>query len=318
MPPIILASIGAGVLSAVLYGAAASGTAISIIPIYLSPLPLFMAGLSYGGLAALIGGIAATAAIMLAGGPLIALAYLSINATAPIVLSYAANWSREIVTGDGAPLIEWYPSGLLFAWLSGLGIALIVLLALIMQAYEGGLEAWIPNILQVEQMVQTITQAQLQTGAPPMDDAVLRERLVRLALPGLGLFWTLIAIGNGALAQRILVWLGRNARPSPELFNMQLPQFMLWPLAGGALLALLPGDLGLTGAAVASLAVAPYFFLGLATVHVISHRLPGRAFVLSAVYILLLALGWPFLIIVGLGIVEHFANLRRTYATAKP
>ncbi len=319
MPPsLLLISICAGLLSAVLYGAAATGSALSIIPIYLSPLPLFMAGLSYGGTAALIGGIAATGAIALAGGPLLALAYFLVNAAAPIVITRAANWSRQITAKDGASSIEYYPAGLLFAWLSGLGIAIMVLLALFTQTYEGGLGGWIPQIVQVEALSQTIIQAQIQTGSVPIDEVALQQRLIRFALPGLGLFWTLISIGNGALAQRLLVRLGRNARPSPELLNMYLPQFMLWPLAGGAVLAFFPGDLGLTGTVVTALAAIPYFFLGLATIHVISHRLPGRGLALTGLYVLLLAMGWPFLFIVGLGIVEHFANLRRTYAVAKP
>ncbi len=318
MPPSLLISISAGLLSAVLYGAAATGSALSIIPIYLSPLPLFMAGLSYGGTAALIGGIAATGAIALAGGPVLALAYFLVNAAAPIVITRAANWSRPVTARDGASSLEYYPAGLLFAWLSGLGIAITVLLALFMQTYEGGLGGWIPQLIQLDTLSQTIIQAQIQTGAAPIDEGALQQRLISFALPGLGIFWTLISIGNGALAQRLLVRLGRNARPSPELLSMHLPQFMLWPLAGGGILAFFPGDLGLTGAVVMVLAAIPYFFLGLAAVHVISHRLPGRAFALGGVYLLLLALGWPILLIVGLGIFEHFANLRRTYAVAKP
>lgn len=318
MPPFLFISIGAGLLSAVLYSAATTGSALSIIPMYLSPLPLFMAGLGYGGTAALIGGIAATGAIAVVGGPLLAFAYFLVNAAVPIVITRAANWSREIITEDGVTHIEYYPAGLLFAWLSGLGIAITLVLALFMQSFEGGLGGWIPQIVQVDLLSQTIIQTQMQSGSAPIDEAVLQQRLIRFALPGLGLFWTLLSIGNGALAQWLLVRLGRNARPSPELSNMYLPQFMIWPLVGGVILALFPGDIGLTGAAITALAAIPYFFLGLATVHVISHRLPGRVFALTGIYVLLLALGWPILLIVGLGIVENFVNLRRTYAVAKP
>ncbi|MGK2870930.1 MAG: hypothetical protein ACSLFL_01585 [Alphaproteobacteria bacterium] len=318
MPPYLFISIAAGLLSAVLYGAAASGSMLSIIPIYLSPLPLFLAGLGYGGTAALIGGISATGAIALAGGPLLGVAYFLVNAAAPIIVTRAANWSRQVTAENGSSSIEYYPAGMLFAWLSGLGIVIMVLLALFMQRYEGGLSGWIPQIIQVEALSQTIMQAQLQTGSVPIDEEALRSRLIQFALPGLGLFWMLISIGNGALAQHLLVRLGRNARPTPDFVNMDLPQFMLWPLLGAAVLAFFSGDLGLIGAVVATLAAMPYFFLGLATVHVISHHLPGRAFALTGFYVLLLALGWPVLLIVGLGIVEHFANLRRTYAIAKP
>ncbi|MFZ5930966.1 MAG: hypothetical protein ACOY15_07095 [Pseudomonadota bacterium] len=316
MPPFLFISIGAGLLSAVLYGAATTGSVLAIIPMYLSPLPLFMAGLGYGGTAALIGGIAATGAIAVVAGPGLAFAYFLVNAAVPIVITRAANWSREITLESGATINEYYPAGLLFAWLSGLGIVITVLLALFMQTHEGGLGGWIPHIVQVDTLSQIIIQAQVQSGSPPVDEAVLQQRLIQLALPGLALFWTLLSIANGALAQRLLVRLGRNARPSPDLLYMYLPQFMVWALAGGAMLALFPGDIGLTGAVVTALAAIPYFFLGLATVHVISHCLPGRAFALTGVYVLLLALGWPILLIVGLGIVESFVNLRRINAVA--
>jgi hypothetical protein len=318
MPPFVLVSIGAGLLSAVLYGSAASGIGLSIIPMYLSPLPLFLIGLSYGGMAALVGGLSATAALALVGGPLLAIAFFLSNAAAPILLARVANWSRAFVDQNGQSVTEYYPTGLLFAWLSGLGIAIALALTLYMQTLEGGFAGWLPSIIEIKVLTDAIVQAQIQSGGVPTDEMVLQERLIRLALPGLALFWALISIGNGALAQRIAVRFGRNLRPSPELLNMNLPQFMLLPLVGGVVLAFLPGDFGFFGSVMVTLAAVPYFFLGLATVHVISHRLPGRAFALSGVYILLAALGWPLLLIVGIGIVEHFVNLRLTYGVVKP
>ncbi|MSP42394.1 MAG: DUF2232 domain-containing protein, partial [Alphaproteobacteria bacterium] len=280
--------------------------------------PLFMAGLSLGGSAALVAAGAGVTAIAVAGGPMLSLAYFVVNAAAPILICRTANLSREFTGPDGKTRIEYYPAGLMFAWLSGLGTVIMLLLALYVHRFEGGMEVWIPRILEVERLSQAILQAQMQTGSTQVDMAGLQQRLVLFALPGLALFWTLICIGNGALAQRLLVRLGRNIRPSPELLNMSLPGFMLWPLAAGLILAFVPGDIGLSGLVVAVLAAIPYFFLGLATVHVISHRLPGRKFALAGIYILLMALGWPFLLIVGLGIIEQFANLRLSYAVAKP
>ena len=318
MPPFIFVSVGAGLLSAVLYGAAASGMALSLIPIYLSPLPLFLAGLSYGGVAALIGGLTASAAITLAGGPLFALAYFLSNAAAPIVLTRVANWSRSVSTDEGPAAIEYYPTGLLFAWLCGLGNIIMLGLTLFMQTREGGLSGWIPQIIEIDALTKTFVMAQVQAGAEPVDEALLRQRLISLALPGLGLFWAMISIGNAALAQRILVRLARNLRPSPELLQMYLPVFMIWPLLAGTVLAFIPGDAGIFGSVMATLGAIPYFFLGLATVHVISHRLPGRGFALTGFYILLVVLGWPSLLIVGVGIFEQFANSRRNYTVYKP
>ncbi len=318
MPPFILVSIGAGLLSAVLYGSAASGIGLSIIPMYLSPLPLFLVGLSYGGTAALFGGLSATAALALAGGPMLAIAFFLANAIAPIILTHVANWSRTFNGPNGQPVTEFYPTGYLFAWLGGIGMAIALALTLFMQSYEGGLTGWIPRIIELEGLSKAIIQAQIQSGGAPTDELVLQARLTGLVLPAVALFWSLISMGNGALAQQLAVRFGRNLRPSPELLTMYLPQFMLWPLIGGVALAFLPGDFGYFGSVLMTLAIIPYFFLGLATVHVISHRLPGRAMALTGLYLLLVALGWPSLLIVGVGIIEHFANLRLTYGVVKP
>lgn len=301
-----------------MYGSAASGFGISIIPIYLSPLPLFLVGLTYGGTAALLGGLSATAALALAGGPMLAIVFFLANAAAPIVLTHVANWSRTFNDSDGQPVTIFYPTGYLFAWLSCLGIAIALALTLFIQSFEGGLGGWIPRVIELEVLTKAIIQAQLQSGAAPTDELVLKTRLIGLVLPGLALFWSLISIGNGALAQRLAVRFGRNLRPSPEFLSMYLPQFMLWPLVGGLLLAFLPGDFGYFGSVLVTLAAVPYFFLGLATVHVISHRLPGRAFALTGVYMLLVVLGWPSLLIVGVGIIEYFVNLRLSYGVVKP
>lgn len=313
MPPSLLISVSAGLLSAVFYAAAASGSVLSLLTVYISPLPLFMVGLSYGGTAALIGGLCGTVALSLIDGPSTGLAYFLANAAAPIVLTRVALWSRSVQLTDTASEIEWYPTGLMFVWLSGLGIMLIIAFALVLQTFDGGLSGWIQQALPVDLLTKILVDAQQQAGRSPVDENVMRQNLTWFALPGLALFWSLIAIGNGALAQRFLVRLRRNLRPSPELVTMTLPVYWLVPLIIGGLMTAIPGDIGLTGGTIAILAAIPYFFLGLATVHVISHRLPARVFALTVFYILLMALGWPFLLITGLGIVEHFVNYRRTF-----
>ena len=133
---------------------------------------------------------------------------------------------------------------------------------------------------------------------------------VKDAMPGAAVFWMLTAIGNGTLAQWLAVRSGRNLRPSPRFTEITLPTFMAIPLLAGTALAFLPGDIGMVGAAIAALAATPYFFLGLAVVHVISRGLPARGFTLAVYYILILMFGWPVLLTVGLGIADQFTGLR--------
>lgn len=305
-----LITAGAGILSAILYATAATGVAASLLPMLLAPLPLFMVGLSVGARAAQFAGLVGAAAIGVAGGSMIGLAYLLSNALAPMLLCHFALLTRQSSTASDQSIVEWYPPGMLFAWLSVLGIVLLIGFSLIIQSFDGGLRGWIASAAQIDTLTATLIQTQIQAGQPAFDEAVLRERLITLALPGLGIFWSGLALANGALAQYCLVRIKRHARPTPAFLSMDLPTFMRLVLLAGTGASLLPGDMGLTGLAVMSVAAIPYFFLGLACVHVISRPLPARAIVLTVFYVLLVALGWPCLLVVGLGVAEQFAGLR--------
>lgn len=308
---------GAGILSALLYATASTGAAVSLIPMLLAPLPLFMAGLSQSRHAALVAGIIGAAAIAVAGGPMIAMAYLLSNALAPMLLCHFAMLSRPFSSAAGEGVLEWYPPGLLFAWLSGLGIVLMLVSVLAIQSIEGGLRQWITEAAQIDALTVAVIKAQMQAGQPAFDEAELRDRLINLALPGLGIFWSGLALANGALAQHLLVRVKRNARPSPAFLFMELPAFLRLPLLAGIGASALPGDMGLTGVAIAAIAALPYFFLGLACIHVISRPLLARGFALTLLYILMVAFGWPVLLVAGLGIIEQFAGYRfRTAAQA--
>lgn len=317
MPSYLLISLAAGLISALLHASAATGAAASLLLIYFAPLPVFFAGLTAGAGSAVIAGIAATAAIAVAGGPQFAISYFLANAAAPIVLCRYANLSRQYSETNGTAATEWYPAGHLFAWLWGVGSIIVILLALIAQTQTEGLRGWIGEILQVEQLATSVAVAQLNAGGEAVDEAVLRKVLIAFAMPGAAVFWMLTAIGNGTLAQWLAVRSGRNLRPSPRFTEITLPTFMAIPLLAGTALAFLPGDIGMVSAAIAALAATPYFFLGLAVVHVISRGLPARGFTLAVYYILILMFGWPVLLTVGLGIADQFTGLRYRFIASQ-
>lgn len=314
MPPYLFICIAAGLLSAIVYGTAAANLTLSLLAIYFAPLPLFLAGLMYGGASAIIAGLAGAGALALASSPATALAYFLLIASAPALVTRAALWSRESgMENAPSPSVEWYPSGLLFTWLCGLGVTLVLVFYFLMQTIEGGISGLLFRNLQMGALTKTFLQMQVQTGSPPMNEADLQQFLIRLALPMMAFFWMMIAIGNGALAQSILVSLGRNGRPSPRLTSMNLPGHLLLPLSLGLMGSFLPGDRGLAASAIAALAAIPYFFLGIATLHVISRPLPGRGVALTIFYVLLAVYGWPAILMVMMGVTEHFAGFRRRY-----
>jgi hypothetical protein len=64
---------------------------------------------------------------------------------------------------------------------------------------------------------------------------------------------------------------------------------------------------------------APYFFLGLAVVHSLARLAPSKVFVLTTFYV---ALGVFFAFagaaVVGLGVIEQWAGVRRRFVGAGP
>jgi len=111
-----------GALAACPYLAPLSGTPGSLILVYLSQLPLFIGGLWGGVTAAALAGLTASLMLLLASNIIAVSMFAALNVVPVILLVRQALLAR---TGaDGA--IEWYPPGLLTAWLTGLGLTAIV------------------------------------------------------------------------------------------------------------------------------------------------------------------------------------------------
>src|SRR5207244_10549004 len=89
--------------------------------VYLRQLPLFVAGLWLGVGASMLAGLAASLILMAASNLIAAAVFAGLNAVPVVLLVRQSLLAR---TGAGAEgVIEWYPPGLLAAWLTGLGLA---------------------------------------------------------------------------------------------------------------------------------------------------------------------------------------------------
>jgi hypothetical protein len=148
------------------------------------------------------------------------------------------------------------------------------------------------------------------TGSNRMIDVVLP------IFPGtVGTSWVLMTVLNAVFAQKLLVRLGQNIRPSPAYAELVLPQWASWPLvlsAGAALTGPLLGmeDLGYIGRNTAMVMALPYFFLGLAVIHTLARQVTATGPILFAVYLVVLISGWAALVVAGVGIVEQWIGLR--------
>lgn len=124
--------------------------------------------------------------------------------------------------------------------------------------------------------------------------------------------WPLLLLGNMQLAQALLVRVKRNLRPQENYDRLQLPIWLVVPLAvfmAGA--ALLTGWPATMSAALAAILLAAYFLLGLAIIHAISRHWNGRGFLLAVLYFLIFVMAWVIIPVSLMGLLDTRFDFRK-------
>src|SRR5271169_4360576 len=122
-----------GSVGAALYLAVLTGSPGSLILVYLAQLPLFAAGLWLGVAAAAAAALTASVVLLAVGGIIAAALFAGLYAVPVVVLVRQALLARN--GPEGA--VEWYPPGLLTAWLTGLGLAALAVAVLLLGGASG-------------------------------------------------------------------------------------------------------------------------------------------------------------------------------------
>lgn len=299
----ILAALGGGLVSAIFYISVKTGTPGSILLAYLSPLPLFLAGLAAGWKGAAVA--CAVAAAGVAAGTSFAAAgmFLALIVAPALIVVRQGLLSRP---GGTAGALEWYPPGLLLGWLTGYGLAGLCAVALYLSGAAGGLEGAASRFLNAT--LGQMTEAPQNPRVQFVLDALARY------LPGMiAAVWLIVTAANAALAQALLVRFGWNRRPSPPFAALVLPRWVTGALVVVALTTLVSGQIGTLGLNALIVTAVPFLFLGLAVLHALLRRVAARGFILAVLYLLLVLFGWPAIFIVGIGIMEQWVELRRRY-----
>lgn len=300
-----LIAVGGGLVCALLYLSVMSGSTGAILFTYLSQLPLFLVGLSLGLTPAAIACIVAAGAIAVGANFAAAGLFCVLSAAPVLILVRQGLVSRPRAHGGQ---VEWYPPGLLLSWLTGYGLVLFAITLLALLGSEGGIEGAARGY--IEATLGNISAA----AADPRFDRVIQS-FIRYFPAIVVTTWLVMVVINAALAQNMLKQFKRNRRPSPKFADLELPGWMITGLAVVVLVSFVPGRIGITGQNAALIIGLPFFFLGLAVIHAVSHRFGMRRLFLMAIYAILIMFGWPIIVVTGLGIVEQWAHFRRRFAT---
>jgi len=273
-------------------------------------LPICLAGLGWGGVAALLSAVTGTVMIGAVLGPATAAVFAMSIAAPTALLTHLALLSRPAVTPQGHQIavLEWYPPGRIVGWAALIAGLLAGLLVLFLGYDQETYRDSIRGILNHSALKEIDRDGTLFT-----DDTIAKisTMLARTLPAAFAIVWLAIALFNLWMAGLIVDASGRARRPWPDLHSLELPNAFLVIFAGALAASFLPGLPGLLATGLAGALLFAYVLQGLAVLHVYSQGVPARALLLAIVYLGILLLGWVAIIVAILGLAEPLLGLRQ-------
>lgn len=289
--------LAAGLLSALLFLSLVKGIALGFVLSYVAPLPLMMAGLALGMGASVTAGLVGAVVVALGFGGMSALSFLAAAALPALVVTNRALLWRQPQDGP----TEWYPPGLILAWLTAAVLALMCIGAILVAGHPEGVKGWV-----TETIGRTLDL--LATELPPDERPKVAGWWSSFFPAMVCASWLVMIVANATGAQGLLVRLGRNRRPSPVYRQLWLPDWLAGLMVVAALASqVIGGDVGYVGGNVALVVLIPFMFLGLAGIHQWAAGKPQARLILAATYgLLALVFVWTALAVAVLGMVRFW------------
>jgi len=316
MTVIIVIALAAGAASATMFASISSGALISLLLVYLAPLPLMLAAIAWGPLAAAIGGIAACLALSVIFGLPLGIGY-AISVALPawwlghLVLlgrPVTANATSAQAVKDGD--LEWYPVGRILLWIAcfaGLStFAALLTIGTDAASITGVLRNFLLRVLAKNEVIPNDEIDQWVDG------------LVLMAFAGAAVFSTIMLTLNLWLAAKITAASGRLRRAWPDLRTAALPPMTLAALCVAIALCFVGGLVAILALIVASALMMAYAFTGFAVLHTLTLPLKSRAFWLGSAYAIVLLFDWPVLAVALLGVADAVFGFRARYLRSRP
>jgi hypothetical protein len=317
MIAIVLIGLAAGCASALMFASIISGALISLLLFYLAPLPLMVAALGWGPIAATIGGIAAASGL----GVIFSLPYciaFAITVALPAWwLGHLALLGRPLddpAAGNGAapaaPQFEWYPVGRVLLWIAGFAalttIAAMLTLGSDAETISNSLRSGLMRILGS------------RDAASPGDIERWVTALAIVAPAAATIVAMMTLTLNLWLAGKITATSGRLQRPWPDLKSAELPPMTLVALCVALALCFVGGLVAMFAQIATTALMMAYGLTGFAVLHTLTLAFKSRVFWLCCTYAIVVAFGWPVLAMIALGLADAVFGLRQRYLRGKP
>jgi hypothetical protein len=314
---IALIALAAGSASALMFASIISGALISLLLFYLAPLPLMVAALGWGPIAATIGGIVAASSLGLMFGLSYCIAFVVTVALPAWWLGHLALLGRPLPhagSGNGAapaaPLLEWYPVGRILLWIAGFAIlttiAAMLTLGTDAETITGSLRRGLSRILGP------------RDAATSGDTERWVDALAIIAPAAAAIVAMMTLTLNLWLAGKITATSGRLHRPWPDLKRAEVPPMTLVVLSVALAFCFIGGIMALFAQITATALLMAYAITGFAVLHTLTLALKGRAFWLSCAYGFVVVFGWPVLAMVALGLADAVFGFRERFLRGRP
>jgi hypothetical protein len=314
---ITLIALAAGAASALMFASIISGALISLLLFYLAPLPLMVAALGWGPIAATIGGIVAASGLGAIFGLPYCIAFVITVALPAWWLGHLALLGRPLPAtapeGGSAPAavqLEWYPIGRILLWIAGFA-ALTTIAAMLTLGTDA---ETITNSLR--RGLLRILGARDAASAGDIERWVAALAVIAPAAATIVAMMTLTL--NLWLAGKITATSGRLHRPWPDLKSAELPPMTLVALSVALAFCFIGGLAAMFAQITTTALMMAYGLTGFAVLHTLTLALKSRVFWLCCTYAIVVAFGWPVLAMIVLGLADAVFGIRQRYLRGKP
>ena len=312
----LLLAVGTGLLSAILLMIAASGSLTITLLAYLTPLPLLILGLSgknyFAGLAG------ALAALFLFGvtTPIVAVIYFFLVALPVTLFCDSATQMQNHSSYHGAQTNQSSLSaGRLCALISATPALLLTMLFLYFWFQQNENTQSVLSKTAESIMVSyqnALIEKNIAINPEVRKQLVLiKNTLVNSAPALIGIFWMTLFLINAMIARHVLKRFTQTTLVAFKLSQIELPHWVIITfISSGLIAAVSDGELGLYSINLAAIIAFPILLSGLGVIHLATEKTGYKKTILFSVYTIILISRWAALMLVFIGMIDHFIKIK--------
>lgn len=306
-------AVGAGLVSGLLFLAAATGQMASLmVLVFLAPLPIVIAGFSWGWILAAIAALTAFGFLTVIGSITAGLFHLCLFGLPITVAVHYVLLNRQYTTASGANDVEWYPLGpVLFGMAATSGLVA-----------AAALFALGTTTADIETHVTTVIERMMSADLPwpggkkpdPAQLTNLTKLLTISFAAAISMAWMWLIMFNLWVGAKVARTSGLLARPWPNVSLIVMPRWAGLALAASMGLSFLDDFPGLVASGFATGFFLAFVLVGLAIIHNVTWKNPVRPLLLFGLYAFLLFFNpLSTMAIATVALIEPFLPMRNPY-----